>query len=123
MAACASLCVILQVLYPACEDSVLTPQCDQPRTYLGMIRLATYVGLPVVVLLILMIVVHTASVRLHKATREALKSKHPEQRENNLYEEQYEDRALCHTAPLLPARSPLHRLSLSHGGECACAIV
>ena len=48
----------LNVLYPTCTGAVLTPQCDSPRTYLGLVRLAAYVGMPIVFLLVLMIAVH-----------------------------------------------------------------
>ena len=52
----------LNVLYPVCENAVLRPQCDQPKTYLGHVRLAFYVGVPVLFLLGLMIGCHSLSI-------------------------------------------------------------
>lgn len=73
----------LNVLYPTCANAVLHPQCDRPRSYLGLVRLAAYVGLPVLVLLVVTILAHALSVHCHHISRERLKRSHPEQAADN----------------------------------------
>ena len=78
------------MLYPTCTDAVLSPQCDQTTSYLGLVRLATYVGLPVIVLLGLTIMTHTLSVKCHQWSREQVKANHPEFCVNNAVEDHLE---------------------------------
>jgi hypothetical protein len=80
----------LNVLYPVCADAVQRPQCDQSRTFLGLVRLAAYVGLPVLVALLSMILVHTLTVHCHEWSREQLKRAHPDQLVDNLAEAHFD---------------------------------
>ena len=41
----------LNTLYPICTNRVLTPQCYKTESYIGIVRIAVFIGLPVAVLM------------------------------------------------------------------------
>jgi len=77
----------LNVLYPTCSNAVILPQCDQPRTYVGWVRLAYYVGLPALVGLLMMVLCIRCTMMCHKWKRRKLVRHHPEEVENNHVEQ------------------------------------
>ena len=80
----------INVIYPTCANAVRVPQCDLPRSYLGLVRLASFAGLPIIVILVLMIAAHEIALRCHYASRERLKAAHPEEWRENEVELQVE---------------------------------
>jgi hypothetical protein len=76
----------LNVLYPTCEEAVLLPQCDHAQTFLGLVRLSMYVGLPVITLLLSAIMLHALSKKCSERSRERFKKKNPDLLEGNQVE-------------------------------------
>lgn len=76
----------LNVLYPTCEEAVLLPQCDHAQTFLGLVRLSMYVGLPIITLLSTAIMLHVLSKKCSMRSRERFKQKNPDLLEGNQVE-------------------------------------
>lgn len=63
----------LNVLYPACGASRIdTPQCFKAVQYLGFVRLAIYVGGPVAVVFLSVMLLHQCAMLLHRRERRAM---------------------------------------------------
>ena len=60
----------INTLYPACDSAQVFPVCQTPTTYLGVVRLGVYVGLPLFVTLFLMVSTNWMLVRLHRLGRQ-----------------------------------------------------
>ena len=59
----------LNVLYPTCESSQAYPVCNKATTYLGIMRLSAYAGLPMIVTLMMMVFFHNLAVFMHKRSQ------------------------------------------------------
>ena len=59
----------INVLYPACDNALSVPVCNTPTSYLGIIRLVVYVGLPSMVTLVLMVLCNRLVMNMHHVSR------------------------------------------------------
>ena len=48
----------LNTLYPLCDHRVATPQCYKTESYIGVVRFAVLVGIPVILFLVLILICH-----------------------------------------------------------------
>jgi len=65
----------INVLYPVCEDMVRVPLCIKDAQYLGIVRTATYVLLPIVIALSLVIASNECAKHIQARRRSKLVSK------------------------------------------------
>ena len=72
----------LNTLYPICEHAVRTPQCYKSESYIGLVRLAIFVGAPVALVLAIIICCHSGLTRYETKKRERIRSEHEEQLSN-----------------------------------------
>ncbi len=63
----------LNVLYPTCEDTVLVPQCFKTQMYLGWVRLALIVGVPLLIILLSVTALHACTICAHERNRRKLR--------------------------------------------------
>ena len=66
----------LNVLYPTCEDTVTVPQCYKAQQYLGWVRLLVVVGGPLLLILLAVLVCHSATMHAHERNRAKLRGNH-----------------------------------------------
>ena len=60
----------INTLYPACDAALNIPVCNTPTTYLGVVRLLAYVGLPLLITLLLMVFCNRLLIQLHQSGRQ-----------------------------------------------------
>ena len=68
----------LNTLYPVCDHRVLSPQCFKTESYIGLVRLSVFVGLPVTLMMWLNVACHALVVRWERWRREELRAQHDE---------------------------------------------
>ena len=61
-----------------CDHRVLSPQCFKTESYIGLVRLSVFVGLPVTLMMWLIVACHALVVRWERRRREELRAQHEE---------------------------------------------
>jgi hypothetical protein len=68
----------LHALYPTCDNRVVEPQCFKTQQLLGWVRLAAYVLLPTLLVLLVVLSVNTYCMRHHQHMQEKMEQDHKE---------------------------------------------
>ena len=68
--------VALNTLYPTCSHRVVTPQCYKAESYIGLVRVGVFVGLPVTLIVLTIIFCHACITREEAKRHEKMKSNH-----------------------------------------------
>jgi len=71
--------VALNTLYPTCAHRVLTPQCYKAESYIGLVRVGVFVGLPVTMIVLTIIFCHACVTREESKRHDEMKATHADE--------------------------------------------
>jgi len=69
----------LNTLYPICDNRVLTPQCFKQQSYIGLVRVAALIGVPVTLMMWTIVACNAGLTRWEKKRRDKARASSEEQ--------------------------------------------